>query len=329
MSKIGLWSTTASSNNSTPPDGWPEGQAPSTVNDCARELMAAVRVYAQNAEWFDHGMSPSFVNATTFTVPGNQATILHGGRKLQLYDSTTIVRTIATSSASSNTTVVLNAGTNITASLTSFAVGIISNSNSAIPANLSIDTITISTTGTAQYWSASALACGTLNIVSGCANSGSYRGPNGNAGFPTYLFDGVDTDTGYYWLGDGLLAASCNANESSRLSAGGYVARAYTVTSDERTKVDWQPIPTGVVAGLAAMQAGSYTRIKDGERAVGVAAQDLAAIFPECSHEMENGTLVANYGPAAMVACVALATEIEELRAELRAMRTAMLGSLK
>lgn len=42
MSNISQWSTSAASNNSAPPDGFPEGQAPSTVNDCAREVMAAV-----------------------------------------------------------------------------------------------------------------------------------------------------------------------------------------------------------------------------------------------------------------------------------------------
>jgi hypothetical protein len=37
------WSETAASNNQTPPAGWPEGQAPSTINDCAREMMAALK----------------------------------------------------------------------------------------------------------------------------------------------------------------------------------------------------------------------------------------------------------------------------------------------
>jgi hypothetical protein len=41
MSNISQWSTSAASNNSAPPDGSPEGQAPSTVNDCMREIMAA------------------------------------------------------------------------------------------------------------------------------------------------------------------------------------------------------------------------------------------------------------------------------------------------
>ncbi len=37
------WSETDASNNSAPPAGWPEGQAPSTVNDCARMMMGAIK----------------------------------------------------------------------------------------------------------------------------------------------------------------------------------------------------------------------------------------------------------------------------------------------
>lgn len=47
MADLSTWSTTAASNNSTPPDGWPEGQNPSTVNDCAREMMAQVATWRQ------------------------------------------------------------------------------------------------------------------------------------------------------------------------------------------------------------------------------------------------------------------------------------------
>lgn len=43
MSDVRTWSTTASENNATPPDGWPEGMPPSAVNDSARENMAAVK----------------------------------------------------------------------------------------------------------------------------------------------------------------------------------------------------------------------------------------------------------------------------------------------
>lgn len=37
------WSTTASGNDASPPNGWPEGQSPSSVNNCAREMMAAIK----------------------------------------------------------------------------------------------------------------------------------------------------------------------------------------------------------------------------------------------------------------------------------------------
>lgn len=37
------WSETDASNNASPPNGWPEGQAPSSVNDCARAMMGAIK----------------------------------------------------------------------------------------------------------------------------------------------------------------------------------------------------------------------------------------------------------------------------------------------
>jgi hypothetical protein len=132
--KIGLWSTTASSNNASPPDGAPEGWLPSTVNDVVRENMAQIRTYCQNAQWFDHGMSPTFINATTFTVPGDQSAYLEAGRALKLYDATTRYDKIATASASAvSTTVIISGNTSVTAALSSFALGIISKTNNALP----------------------------------------------------------------------------------------------------------------------------------------------------------------------------------------------------
>lgn len=46
MTNVSEWSVTAGLNNSSPPDGWPEGMARSAVNDCAREMMAAL------ARWY-------------------------------------------------------------------------------------------------------------------------------------------------------------------------------------------------------------------------------------------------------------------------------------
>ena len=40
----GAWSETDAANNAATPNGWPEGQPPSSVNDCARMMMGAVKL---------------------------------------------------------------------------------------------------------------------------------------------------------------------------------------------------------------------------------------------------------------------------------------------
>lgn len=52
-SEVSTWSTTSDNNNSSPPNGWPEGMNYSQVNNSAREMMGAI------ARWRDG-----------FTVPG-------------------------------------------------------------------------------------------------------------------------------------------------------------------------------------------------------------------------------------------------------------------
>ncbi len=138
MSKIGAWSTTAASNNATPPDGWPEGQAPSTVNDCARENMAQIKAFAQDAEWFDFAFTPTQVNANSFTVTGDQTAQILAGRQCKLYDAgNTYYRKVATATYTVVTTVSLGAGTAITSSLSSFAMAILKPTNQSFPSRVS------------------------------------------------------------------------------------------------------------------------------------------------------------------------------------------------
>jgi hypothetical protein len=56
MSDISTWSTTATNNNAAPPDGFPEGMAPSAVNNSCREMMAAIK------RWVDDNTSNFLVN---------------------------------------------------------------------------------------------------------------------------------------------------------------------------------------------------------------------------------------------------------------------------
>lgn len=139
MSKLGTWSTTPGSNNSTPPDGWPEGQAPSTVNNCAREMMASLRTVFNDSQYFDAGFSPTYVSATTFTVPGDQTSSIHADRRLKVYDGNTLYATVVTASYTVVTTVQILADSgNLTSSLSSIALSILSKNNDPLPRNLSI-----------------------------------------------------------------------------------------------------------------------------------------------------------------------------------------------
>lgn len=132
--KWGLWSTTAASNSATPPDGWPEGQAPSTVNDCAREMMAAIRTGLSDMQYIDQGHSPTQTGNVTFTVPGDQTAFYDYGRRIKAMDATTQYGTVISSTFTTNTgvTLRLEAGGVLTASLSAVGVGVLGQSN-AVP----------------------------------------------------------------------------------------------------------------------------------------------------------------------------------------------------
>lgn len=144
--KVGRWSTTAGNNNSAPPDGWPEGQAPSTVNDCARENMAAIRTAFADLQYFDQDFTPTFISATSFSVPGNQTSAIHAGRRLKLFTGTTRYGTVSTASFTTVTTIdlALDDGS-LTSSLSSFGISVLGNENNALPRrmNLSVSELTV------------------------------------------------------------------------------------------------------------------------------------------------------------------------------------------
>lgn len=82
MSEVHTWSGTAASNDSSPPDGAPEGMAPSTVNDVIREVMAAMR--RKDAD--ENGTLTTAGGTTAYTVAAPNRTIasLAAGLKLRL-----------------------------------------------------------------------------------------------------------------------------------------------------------------------------------------------------------------------------------------------------
>lgn len=69
MSELLTWATAAASNNSAPPDGFPENQFPSTVNNSAREVMAALARFSDM-------LGLPFINAGfTAAVASNDLTV--------------------------------------------------------------------------------------------------------------------------------------------------------------------------------------------------------------------------------------------------------------
>lgn len=169
--KVGRWSTTPGSNNATPPDGWPEGQAPSTLNDCAREMMAQLRTLYQDSQFVDQDLSPSFVNVTTFTVPGDQTSAIHSGRRLKVFDASTMFATVTTASFTAVTTIQIatDSGSNLTNSLSSFAIGILSRLNTGMPQGLSLSAAAVNVSG--------AVSVGTL-VVGGTLSASAFAAPN-------------------------------------------------------------------------------------------------------------------------------------------------------
>lgn len=216
MAKLGTWSTTAGNNNSTPPDGWPEGQAPSTVNDCAREMMAQIRTVFNDAQFVDQGFTPTYVSATTFTVTGDQTSAIHAGRRLKIFDATagvatTIYATVTTASFTTVTTIQISADAGqLTSSLSSFAIAILSNTNPSLPRALGANSLSAETlfVGSTLTVSGATVLKGALSL-GGALAAGSTLGVTGAVSFASTLaVTGVLTTNDNLIIGNGVASSA-------------------------------------------------------------------------------------------------------------------------
>jgi len=177
MTDIKAWATSAASNNAASPNGFPEGMAPSGVNDSAREIMAAVRRWYETAQWIDYGHVPTQTGATTFTLASDVTAIYAVGRRLKLTDASTLFGTVTASSygaPSTTITVALDSGS-LSGSLSAVAVGILT------PGNVSIPTIAVASGGTGATSAAAALASlGALGLAGGSLSGALNFAQSGN-----------------------------------------------------------------------------------------------------------------------------------------------------
>lgn len=145
MSLISTWSTIANDNGTlgSTPFYWPEGQAPSTVNDCARLMMATIRSQWNDAQWFNWGYTVANVSGNSFTLNTASwntvtiANVFQTGGRIKLYDTVpnTLYGTITTVSVSAiSVQVTFTPDTSsLTATVTSVFNSIITADQKSIP----------------------------------------------------------------------------------------------------------------------------------------------------------------------------------------------------
>jgi hypothetical protein len=137
---ISTWSPVDANNNQNPPDGWPEGQAPSTVNNCARADKGAVRRWYEEAQWLNYGFSVSREAADKFSVASATSTAVawyEVGRRIRFRESSSGVEGFgevteaSVSGTSTNVTVSFDSSASLTSSLSAVDVGILTAINNA------------------------------------------------------------------------------------------------------------------------------------------------------------------------------------------------------
>jgi hypothetical protein len=113
---IGLrnWSTTTANNasltGSADAINWKEGQAPSTVNNSARETLSQIRAAFEDLSggWFDYGDTPGTRNGTEFSLAGDVSATYELGRRLRIKGGSmgTVYGEISSVSVSGGNTIV-------------------------------------------------------------------------------------------------------------------------------------------------------------------------------------------------------------------------------
>ena len=296
--KWGLWSTTAGSNSNTPPDGFPEGQLPSTLNDGIREMMAQIKVgildLAQG--YIDIGQSPTYVSAATFTTPTNDLSYMPVGGRLRFnVGSSVLYGTIVSASYSTNTfiNVALDSGA-LTASLSSMAIGVTPSGAK----NHFDGIVSISTSGAySLFLKSNTTFCSQRFDCSGGAK-----------------IVRVTSASNMEWVNSANTVTIMTLTDAGALTCVGNI----TAFSDERLKDDWRPLPLGIVDKMAMLiKSGTFSRKDMPGRFVGVGAQSLREILPEAVNA-EYDYLSVDYGPTALALCVELCREIGYLKDRIR-----------
>jgi len=119
------------------------------------------------SEWTPSGLTPTYVDGDTFTVPGDQTSLLHVGRRLQITDGGgTVYATISSVSYSDPTTTVnlsVDGSDTIDSSVSAVSYGLISAVNSSVA------------TGMRKLMEGTVSAAASLDITGLSSNYAAYR----------------------------------------------------------------------------------------------------------------------------------------------------------
>lgn len=149
---ITAWSTTASQNGNRLVSGnYLENQAPSTVNDAGRSVMAQIRSWANNLEWFEFGtgantVSYTRISATQITMAVNVVDQFHVNRRVRIVDGTgaTLYGRVTSSAFNSPNTALtfeFDSSSLGSGNPTSVSYGIVSATNTSLPSVVPTGTI--------------------------------------------------------------------------------------------------------------------------------------------------------------------------------------------
>lgn len=197
------WSETAASNNQTPPAGWPEGQAPSTVNDCARAMMAALK-----KDWNNKGAtvtSGGTANAQTLSYGVSPTAYVQGQRFAFIAGATnTGATTLAVNSLGTKNVFLFNlalvggeiqSGELVEVQYDGTQFQIVSNTRVSNK-QAWFPTATLTDNSTTVSWDLSLAQVGRLNIANGATGNRFLANPNNVKDGATYIFEPVQNSTG-------------------------------------------------------------------------------------------------------------------------------------
>jgi hypothetical protein len=206
---IKSYSTTPSNNNASPPNGFPEGMAPASVNDGMRQVMADIRSWYEDPAWIDFGDTPTYTTGSSFTVGTDLTARYTVGSRIRLSGTLpfTLYGTITASSYSSpdtTITVSLDSGS-LGATLSAISLNVVQTSIS----KLRIDELqTTGASGIAFKNSAGTAAltigasgglianfAGAINVA-GALGANGVININGTASSAGYITFAEDTDNG-------------------------------------------------------------------------------------------------------------------------------------